>query len=240
MKNYTGAARRTAEHACAVDDTTTRPSGRWLVMSTTRLTGCTFGQATRLAVAVFVLVSLASGDAASGAKRERKAAAGQSAGEELARVQPFEMQLLESINQERKQYGVAELKLDPKLSNVARGHSQEMRDRNFFGHISPVPAQSTPRKRYESAFGREPYIIGENVARRAGTQWCLTDDRIEKTHRGLMDSPGHRENILRREFQQIGIGIAINEVGDYWVTELFLGESLSNGKWTAGRARKKQ
>ncbi len=165
-----------------------------------------------------VLASLALGDAASGAKRHRKAAAGQSSREELARVQPFEMQLLESINHERKQHGVPALKLDPKLSNVARGHSQAMRDKDFFGHISPVPAQSTPRKRYESASGREPYIIGENVARRFGTQWCLTDDRIGKTHRGLMDSPGHRENILRREFQQVGIGIAINEGGDYWGT----------------------
>jgi len=139
-----------------------------------------------------------------------------------SQVRPYELQLFGLINEERKRHGVRALKLSRKLSRVARRHSQEMRDRGYLGHISPIAERSTPRKRYRKAFDDEPYLIGENVARRAGAEWCLSAERMEKTHRGLMDSRHHRENMIRPEFEQVGIGIAINESGHYWVTELFV------------------
>ncbi len=143
-------------------------------------------------------------------------------GAAASEVSPFELQLFALINKERKEHGVLPLKLSPRLSRVARRHSEEMRDRGYMGHISPVPARSTPRKRFKRTFAYEPYIIGENVARRAGPQWCLTAGKIEKTHQGLMGSTHHRENILRPEFQQVGIGISVNDSGHYWITELFV------------------
>jgi uncharacterized protein YkwD len=155
---------------------------------------------------------------------------GQPARDDLAQVRPFELQLFDLINQEREQRGVPPVKLSQKLSGVARRHSQEMRDRKYMGHISPVAARRTPQKRFRASFGYEPYLIGENVARREGTRWCLTADRIEKTHRDLMDSAHHRENILRPEFEHVGIGIAVNESGHYWVTEVFVRQSAPEGQ----------
>ena len=187
------------------------------------------GRMASLGVAgAFVLACIALVDASAraegagtGARTARKA--GSSApSDDRSQVRPYELQLVELITSERKQRGLPSLKLSPKLSRVARRHSEEMRDMGYMGHISPVPARSTPLKRFQSAFEYEPYVIGENVARRAGPQWCLTADRIEKTHQGLMSSTHHRENILRPEFEQLGIGIAVNDNGDYWVTELFV------------------
>jgi uncharacterized protein YkwD len=204
------------------------------------------GRGTPLLAAVgWVLLSVALTGASSSRKAgDTKAAPGSEAGggavrDEAAQVRPFELQVLELINQERKRRGVPPLKLSSKLSRVARTHSEEMRDKGYMGHISPVSRHSTPRKRFRRVFGYEPYLIGENVARRAGPQWCLTAERIGKTHQGLMGSRHHRDNILRPEFRHVGIGIAVNEGGHYWVTEVFVRASAPAEEKDASRLARK-
>ena len=44
-------------------------------------------------------------------------------------------------------------------------------------------------------------------------------------HRALMDSPGHRANILEKRFTKIGVGVYHNANGEFWVTEMFSRDS---------------
>jgi uncharacterized protein YkwD/uncharacterized membrane protein required for colicin V production len=121
-----------------------------------------------------------------------------------------ERQLVALVNEERLARGLAALELDPRLVPVARRHSTEMFRLRYFSHLSPVTGSPFDRL---GAAGIGYTRAGENLAyaRSVGT-----------AHRGLMDSPGHRENILRPEFQRIGVGVV--SAGPYgrMFTQLFL------------------
>jgi uncharacterized protein YkwD len=107
----------------------------------------------------------------------------------------LEAQMLELLNQERASVGLSPLQMDSALTEVARAHSADMFARGYFAHTSPEGA--TPFDRIQEA-GIPYFTAGENLAH-APT--------LAIAHNGLMNSPGHRENILRPEFGRVGIGI---------------------------------
>lgn len=121
-----------------------------------------------------------------------------------------ESQMLALVNEERAERGLRPLALDPQLVPVARAHSTEMFRLRYFGHVSPVTG--TPFDRLAAA-GIEYSRAGENLA---------YAHSVAVAHRGLMESPGHRANILRPEFTRIGIGVI--SAGPYgrMFTQLFL------------------
>jgi uncharacterized protein YkwD len=99
------------------------------------------------------------------------------------------------VNKEREAKGLKVLLWDPTIVPVARAHSKDMFVRSYFSHINPDG--KTPFERM-TAGGVEYLLAGENLA------YAPT---VEIAHKGLMNSPGHRENILRPEFGRIGIGV---------------------------------
>lgn len=113
-----------------------------------------------------------------------------------APAQPaLEQQMLELVNQERAREGLAPLRADPELTEVARAHSRDMLARGYFSHGSPEGKDAFGRMRD----ARVAYLAaGENLAH-APT--------LAQAHQGLMKSPGHRANILRPAFGRVGIGI---------------------------------
>ncbi len=121
-----------------------------------------------------------------------------------------EAQVLKLLNDERTSQGLAALDLDPRLVPIARAHSEEMFRLRYFGHQSPV--NGSPFDRLAAA--KASYSrAGENLA---------YAQSVTVAHRSLMESPGHRENILRPEFTRIGIGII--SAGSYgrMFTQLFV------------------
>lgn len=104
--------------------------------------------------------------------------------------------MLSLINRERKDIGLSPLTMDSPLQLVARGYAEEMLENGFFSHDSRVdgsaPAQRADRK------GISYGIIGENLA--------FAPD-VYLAHQGLMNSPGHRANILSTDYHKVGIGI---------------------------------
>ena len=106
-----------------------------------------------------------------------------------------EQKMLDLVNQERVKAGVKPLVWDEKLAGVARAHSIDMFKNGYFGHVDLN--KLTPFDRMEKA-GISYKVAGENLA------WAPS---VDSAHRGLMNSPGHRENILRPEFGHIGIGV---------------------------------
>jgi len=115
---------------------------------------------------------------------------------EKTRPRPdLEKQMLDLVNQERQAAGINQLAADPELTEVARRHSADMFARGYFAHDTPEGL--TPFDRMRAANVRF-LTAGENLA---------LAPTLSVAHTGLMNSPGHRANILRKEFGRVGIGI---------------------------------
>lgn len=115
---------------------------------------------------------------------------------ESTRPRPdLEKQMLDLMNQERQAAGLSPLEADPELTEVARRHSADMFARGYFAHDTPEGL--TPFDRMRQADVRF-LIAGENLA---------LAPTIPVAHTGLMNSPGHRANILRPQFGRVGIGV---------------------------------
>ncbi len=106
-----------------------------------------------------------------------------------------EKQMFDLVNEERVNAGVAPLVWDERLVPIARAHSEEMFKLKYFSHQSPV--NGSPFDRLKAA-GITYTRAGENLA---------YAQSVTIAHRGLMQSAGHRENILRPEFTRIAIGV---------------------------------
>ncbi|KOV64213.1 CAP domain-containing protein [Streptomyces sp. MMG1121] len=115
-------------------------------------------------------------------------------------------------NTERGRAGLPPLAVDPLLTAAAQAHCADMVARDFYAHTSPDGAQPWDRA---AAAGSRRRTIGENIA-------CGQRSPAEVVS-GWMNSPGHRANILKREFGHLGIGFAGGgRAGTYW-TQLFGG-----------------
>jgi uncharacterized protein YkwD len=130
-------------------------------------------------------------------------------GIDLAPDPVAERQLFDLVNEERAQRGLGALEWDNRLVPVARSHSEEMFRLKYFGHESPV--SGSPFDRLKSA-GITYSRAGENLA---------YAQSVSVAHRALMQSPGHRENILRPEFTRIGIGVVSAGAYGRMATQLF-------------------
>ena len=107
----------------------------------------------------------------------------------------LEKRMLDLVNQERQAAGLSPLQADPELTEVARKHSADMFARGYVAHdtpegLSPFDRMKAANVRFTTA--------GENLA---------LAPTLQIAHTGLMNSPGHRANILRREFGRVGIGV---------------------------------
>lgn len=120
-----------------------------------------------------------------------------------------EAELLELVNQERVAAGLRPLVHDPELMEVARRHSADMLARGYFAHITPEGFDPFDRMREA---GVTFLIAGENLA---------LARTVELAHNGLMNSPGHRANILRPQFGRVGIGIMDGGLRGLMVTQKF-------------------
>lgn len=107
----------------------------------------------------------------------------------------LEKRMLELVNNERVSRGLQPLAPDPELTEVARRHSADMFARGYFAHDTPEGL--TPFDRMSEANVRF-LAAGENLA---------LAPTLSIAHTGLMNSPGHRANILRPQFGRVGIGI---------------------------------
>ena len=117
--------------------------------------------------------------------------------------------LLGLINDERVTRGLAALRVDLTMSAVARAHSADMGERDFFDHTNPDGESPFDRM---TAGGVNYRSAGENIA------WA---NGVEQAHELLMDSPGHRANLLNPDFGRMGIGVTIHPEHGRLVTQVF-------------------
>lgn len=123
-----------------------------------------------------------------------------------------ESKMVNLVNQERTKQGVKPLGVNMVLVGLARKKSQDMVANNYFSHTSPTYGSPFDMMRNAGVSYR---TAGENIAG-AGT--------TESAHQNLMNSPGHRANILNSAFNQVGIGIASGSMYGNMFTQMFIGQ----------------
>jgi uncharacterized protein YkwD len=106
-----------------------------------------------------------------------------------------ERQMLALLNVERAREGVGPLVMDETVVPVARAHSRDMWERSYFSHTNPDGEDPFARMREG---GVRFVYAGENLA---------LARTVVQAHQGLMNSPGHRRNILDSGFTRVGIGV---------------------------------
>lgn len=107
-----------------------------------------------------------------------------------------EKDMFKLVNKERTERGIKPLKFAAgSLQEVARLHARDMFERGYFSHYNPEG--ESPFDRMEKA-GVSFVAAGENLA---------LAPTVILAHQGLMNSPGHRANILSPDFGTIGIGV---------------------------------
>ncbi len=121
----------------------------------------------------------------------------------------LEKAMLLLVNEERTKQKLSRLKADPELTIVARAHSKDMFTRGYFAHVTPD--SKTPFDRMRAA-GVRYLSAGENLALGKTLAIC---------HNGLMNSAGHKANILDKSYGRVGIGILDGGMHGLMVTQNF-------------------
>lgn len=127
----------------------------------------------------------------------------------------LELQILHEVNVIREGHGGRRLEPDAVLATVARAYSQLMADEEFLSHHVPIAGMEDVAARVRAAGGQFD-ALGENIV--------MVPD-LDATPQALVDSwlssPGHRDNLLRREWEVSGVGVAASNAGCVLATQLF-------------------
>ncbi|MBU6358717.1 MAG: CAP domain-containing protein [Chloroflexi bacterium] len=143
----------------------------------------------------------------------------------LTEFAAFERRMLELVNNDRQNAGLQPVQWDDFAANVARSHAQEMANLGYFSHWDVNGFG--PDTRYGLAGGNDASM--ENIYM---FWWRFSDGRpafitdwdkvILDAQKALMESAGHRANILMPEHTHVGIGVVYNaNTGDVRIDQVF-------------------
>lgn len=110
-----------------------------------------------------------------------------------------ESSFAELMNRERAARGLSRLSVSGDLVDYGRRHSAEMASQDDLHHSSDLRTLSNWK------------LLGENVGRGGS---------VQALHDAFMNSPSHRDNVLRGEFSQVGVGVVVSG-STIWVTVVF-------------------
>lgn len=108
----------------------------------------------------------------------------------------FERQMFDLANAVRARYGKHLLTWDNAVASIARSHSQDMSERDYFDHTNK--SGKSPFDRMKEG-GIDYGAASENIA--GGSTSAIF------AHEGLMNSEGHRKNILSDNVTHLGVGV---------------------------------
>jgi uncharacterized protein YkwD len=126
-----------------------------------------------------------------------------------ADLRQAERMMLDMVNRARLDAGLPPLLFDERVAEVARKHGQDMATNRFFAHVSPTQGDLSDRMKRGG------------IAVKKCTENLATNQTLSGAHQGLMESPGHRKNILDPDVSRLGIGIVRSDGGQLLVTEDF-------------------
>ncbi|HYY76384.1 MAG TPA: CAP domain-containing protein [Gaiellaceae bacterium] len=122
----------------------------------------------------------------------------------------LESAVVKRINAVRRSHGLRRLRLEPRLTKAADRHAVSMGRSGYFSHDLFTPRRS-PRW---SLFGRwirwfypgpghRSWSAGENLA------WGAPRITARQTVRAWLRSPGHRANLLKRSWRNVGVAAVV-------------------------------
>ncbi len=123
----------------------------------------------------------------------------------------LETEVIRLVNTERARAGRPALAENSKLSDVARTKSKDFINNNYFAHNSPT--YGTPFDMLRS-FGITFTAAAENIA--SGHR------NAAEVMNSWMNSSGHKANILNSTYNQIGVGVARDNNGNLFWTQMFI------------------
>lgn len=123
----------------------------------------------------------------------------------------LQSQMLNLINEERTANGLAPLTWNASLANVAAKKAEDMKKNNYFSHTSPTYGSPFDMMK---ANGIKYRYAAENIAKNSS---------VTKAHVALMNSEGHRKNILNPNYTSVGIGIVNITSSSYIIVQMFIG-----------------
>lgn len=113
-------------------------------------------------------------------------------------------QMLELVNQSRRQEGAPPLRFNPTLNAAAQAHAEDMARRGFYNHRSPEGRDVADR--WAAQGGGAWAAIGENIL--YCNRCAAPSAQAREFHQKWLQSPGHRRNIMRSDFTEFGFGMA--------------------------------
>lgn len=130
--------------------------------------------------------------------------------------------LLSSTNEQRSENGRPALKINPKLNAAAQAKANDMTARNYWSHNTPD--------------GKEPWTFIQASGydyQKAGENLAYGFNSSQDTIIGWMNSPSHKENLLDKNYTEVGFGFAnakdYNKSGPETVVVAMYGEPLAPG-----------
>lgn len=134
----------------------------------------------------------------------------------------IEQAIYRLTNVERTKAGLSPLNWNSQLAIIAREHSQDMANNNFFSHTNlhgEGPDERATRHGYSirKPLGGGSYMvgIGENIGKMptgnvigVGSVSATVESIAQAQVQSWMNSPGHRSNILDTQYGVIGVGVA--------------------------------
>ena len=116
-------------------------------------------------------------------------------------LKTIEKTMLSLHNRKRTSLGLPRLCVHPKLQKAARAHSMDMIRRDYFSHYTKGRNEGSCQRLRRNGYRWR--LCGENIAWGSGSKGS-PNSRFQ----AWMNSPGHRANILKRGFREVGIGAA--------------------------------
>jgi serralysin len=124
----------------------------------------------------------------------------------MAQATSYEQLMLELVNAERKKVSAQPLAFNGYLNSSADSHTNWMIATDTFSHTGVSGSSPTTRMKSAGYVFSGSWSSAENIA------WVSTrapsgyQDEVKLLHTNLMNSPGHKANILNGTFREIGIG----------------------------------
>lgn len=122
---------------------------------------------------------------------------------------PAQQEMFNAVNLWRQQNGLPTLAYSTKLEQAANAHARDMYDRHFFSHTNPDGETPLDRANEAGFCTTSSRTVGENIAQNQQT--------VAEVQAAWQNSAGHNENMLRPDFEYVGMGYYNSPDGPYWV-----------------------
>lgn len=148
----------------------------------------------------------------------------------MSQANAYEQYMLELINAERAKVGAQPLAFDGDLNESSEQHSAWMIATDTFSHTGSGGSSAGDRMAAAGYVFSGSWAWAENIAWMSTRAPAGLQDEVQQLHTSLMNSAGHRTNLLNDTYREIGVGLEVGQYGSYegaFVTQNFARSSTS-------------